>query len=139
MPGCRPAQDADVEQARQTFLAMMPDTEKIAGCAFGELDPDSREGALAETGEGTVAAYLGYPLQGLGEMGGASGMMESRVMVSTLRSDISFPESEFGYTIHQFLAAALQHPFVAADQEEREALIVEALVRVCRVNIASVD
>ena len=43
------AQDANVEQAQKTFLEMMPDIEKIAACAFRELDPDAREEALAET------------------------------------------------------------------------------------------
>ena len=43
------AQDVEVEHAQQTFLEMMPDIEKIAGCAFRELDPDAREEALAET------------------------------------------------------------------------------------------
>jgi len=43
------AQDVDVEHAQQTFLAIMPDIEKIATCAFRELNPDAREEALAET------------------------------------------------------------------------------------------
>ena len=43
------AQDVHVEQAQQTFLEMMPDIEKIAGCAFRELNPDARDEALAET------------------------------------------------------------------------------------------
>jgi hypothetical protein len=43
------AQDAEIEHVQQTFLEMMPAIEKIAACAFRELDPDAREEALAET------------------------------------------------------------------------------------------
>ena len=42
------AQDADVQTAQETFLDIMPDIEKIAACAFRQLDPDAREEAVAE-------------------------------------------------------------------------------------------
>jgi hypothetical protein len=39
---------AEIEQAQDDFVGMMPDIESIAGYAFSDRDPEAREEAVAE-------------------------------------------------------------------------------------------
>ena len=91
---------ADIEQAQQKFIEMLPDVQRIAGHVFAALDSESREEAVAETVAMCWQNHLHCAGQGK-EIGAPSlthyatlGMRSGRTLCGQSSTDVLSPRTQ---------------------------------------------
>jgi len=91
---------AEIEQAQHEFVGMMPDIASIAACAFSDLDPESRDEAVAESVAMCWKNHL--HCQQVGKDPGSSsmayyavhGVRSGRLMAGSSSTDVLSPQTQ---------------------------------------------